>query len=223
MTVVRVWDLPTRVFHWLLLAAVVTLFVTGNVGGNWLVWHLRAGYAVTTLLLFRLVWGVVGGRWSRFASFVPSPSRLLAYLRHTPGTQGHQVGHNPLGALSVLAMLLVLAAQVGSGLVADDEIAFTGPLYRFVSGQTSGLATWYHTGIGKLALLVLVVLHLVAIAYYRLTKQRSLVKAMLTGDQTANEPLPPPSVDTPGSRLFALGLMLACALFVAWVVSLGAA
>lgn len=217
MRVVRVWDLPTRVFHWLLLVAVVSLFVTGNVGGNWLVWHMRAGYAVGTLLLFRLAWGVVGGRWSRFASFVPTPARLLSHMRGAP----HQVGHNPLGALSVLAMLLVLTAQVGSGLVADDEIAFTGPLYRFVSGETSGLATWYHTGIGKIALLGLVALHLLALVYHRVVKRQSLVKAMITGDQAADPPLPLPSADTPATRLLALGLALASALLMVWVASLG--
>jgi cytochrome b len=205
------------VFHWSLLVAVVTLFVTGNVGGNWLVWHMRAGYAVGTLLLFRLAWGVVGGRWSRFASFVPPPGRVWAHLSGSP----HQVGHNPLGALSVLAMLLVLTAQVASGLVADDEIAFTGPLYRFVSGETSGLATWYHTGVGKIALLVLVALHVGAIAYYRLAKQQTLVKTMLTGDQAASEPLPPPSADTAATRALALVLALAFALLMAWVASLG--
>ena len=127
MQSIRVWDLPTRLFHWLLALAVVALVVSAKIGGNAMNLHLRLGYGVFALLLFRLAWGVVGGRWSRFASFVPTPARLRAYLKgHTPIDA--QVGHNPLGALSVLAMLAVLSMQVGTGLLADDEIAYAGPL-----------------------------------------------------------------------------------------------
>ncbi|TDM08566.1 MAG: hypothetical protein C4K60_03845 [Ideonella sp. MAG2] len=136
----RVWDLPTRLFHWLLVLAVIGLVITGNVGGNAMVWHARLGVGVGCLLVFRLVWGVVGGRWSRFASFVRSPAALLRYVRGV--SEAHEyvhVGHNPLGALSVLALLTVLLVQVSSGLVADDEIAFTGPLISWVSGATSSM------------------------------------------------------------------------------------
>jgi cytochrome b len=162
---VRVWDLPTRLFHWLLAACVVLLVVTGYIGGDAMPWHARVGYAVLALLLFRLAWGFVGGRWSRFKSFLYRPASVLAYVggRAHPD---HLVGHNPLGAGSVFAMLLVLAAQVGTGLFADDEIAFTGPLNRFVSNATGLAATWYHKAVGQWLLIGLVVLHLAAIAWY---------------------------------------------------------
>ena len=99
MSTVRIWDLPTRLFHWLLAASVVALVVTAKVGGNAMVWHFRLGYVVLALLAFRLVWGLVGGRWSRFASFVPTPGRLWRYLRGS-SAEAESAGHSPLGALS---------------------------------------------------------------------------------------------------------------------------
>lgn len=220
MAMVQVWDLPTRVFHWVLVASVVTLVVTGNVGGNWMVWHMRAGYLVGALLLFRLVWGVGGGHWSRFTTFVPSPSKLLAHVLGRSGAAA-PLGHNPLGALSVLAMLTVLLAQVASGLVSDDEIAFTGPLYPFVSGQISSWATWYHKEVGKLALLGLVGLHVAAIVFYQTVLKKRLVRAMVTGQVESMQASPRSSEDSAASRLLAAGIFAVCALFMVWVASHG--
>ena len=219
MLKIRVWDLPTRLFHWLLVATVVALVVTGNLGGSWMTWHMRLGYAVFALLLFRLVWGFWGGRWSRFAQFVPTPTQLLAYLRS--GKRIHSVGHNPLGALSVLALLGVLFAQVGTGLFSDDEIAFTGPLTTLVSADTVSLASWYHADVGKLLLLGLVALHVLAIAYHRIFKKQHLVRAMVTGDQEVQPPAPPVSHDGMRAWLLALGVLVASALVVYAVVGLG--
>jgi cytochrome b len=146
--------------------------VTGKVGGNAITWHFRLGYLVMGLLLFRIVWGLVGGHWSRFASFVRSPSTVLRYLRGQTRPDEHlDVGHNPLGAGSVLALLLLLAVQVGTGLVADDEIANQGPLNRFVSGATGLVGHRLAQGLrpvdpdraGG-------VLHVAAIVFYRVKK-----------------------------------------------------
>ena len=168
LRLVRVWDLPTRVFHWLLALAVIGLVITGKVGGNALVWHMRLGLLVLALLAFRLVWGLVGGRWSRFASFVHGPATVLRYLRGQARPGEHlDVGHNPLGAGSVFALLAVLIAQVATGLLADDEIATTGPLNKYVATATGLLATGWHKGYGQWLLLGLVALHLGAIAFYR--------------------------------------------------------
>jgi len=217
----RVWDLPTRAFHWTLALAIVVLVITGHVGGNALVWHMRAGYGVFTLLLFRLLWGFVGGRWSRFASFVYGPGTLLRYLRGqaTPGEQ-LDVGHNPLGSFSVFALLGLLAVQVATGLVADDEIATTGPLNRLVSNATAGKATGWHTEAGQWLLIGLVVLHVGAILFHRIHLGKDLVGPMLTGDKL----LPagtPAATDTLPTRGLALVLVAACAALVAWVVALG--
>lgn len=219
LTRVRVWDLPTRLFHWALVAFVIGLAVSGTIGGNAMVWHFRFGYAVLTLLLFRIFWGIVGGRWSRFTSFVYAPASVIAYLKGQ-GKPEHKVGHSPIGAGSVFAMLLVLLAQVSSGLLSDDEIAFAGPLTRFVSNASVSLATNYHKNIGKWLLLALVVLHLLAIGFYLLRKH-NLVGAMLHGDKTLVLPAPA-SRDDAASRLMALVLLVACAAAVYGLSTLAA-
>jgi cytochrome b len=207
-----VWDLPTRLFHWLLALLVLGLLVTGNVGGNWMVWHFRFGYAVLSLLLFRLAWGFVGGYWSRFAQFLYGPGTIWAYLRGK-GTARETTGHTPLGALSVLALLLVLFAQVSTGLMSDDEISFFGPLTAFVSGDTVSMATRYHKNVGKFVVLALVVLHILAIMFYRIARRQNLVGPMITGDKPV-QALLPASQDSAPTRLRALLIWLACAALV---------
>lgn len=216
---VRVWDLPTRVFHWALVACIVGLAITGYMGGAVMDWHARLGYAVLTLLLFRLVWGFVGGRWSRFASFLYSPGAVVAYLRGRPHPD-HLVGHNPLGAASVLAMLAFLLAQVATGLVGDDEISFTGPLNRFVETSKGLAATWYHKRIGQWLILALVLLHIAAVLYYLWKKKNNLIVPMLRGDKELAAAVAP-SRDDAVSRLAALAVLGACAGSVAWLVQLG--
>ncbi len=217
---VRVWDLPTRLFHWLLAACVIGSVVSAKLGGNAMVWHFRLGYVVLTLLAFRLVWGVVGGRWSRFVSFIYSPKTTVRYLKgERPARTFWDVGHNPLGALSVFGLLAILLAQVATGLVADDEIANTGPLIRFVSGSITSLATRWHTTYGQWIILVLIGLHVVAIAFYYLKKKQNLVAPMLHGDKILSAEVPA-SNDGWGQRWLALLLVALCASAVAWLVSL---
>ena len=217
----RVWDLPTRLFHWALAVCAIGSVTTAQIGGNAMVWHFRFGYAVFALLLFRLLWGFVGGRWSRFVSFVRGPVTLLRYLRGRSTPDEHlEVGHNPLGALSVLALLGFLGAQVATGLVADDEIANTGPLVRFVSGATSQAATHWHKDWGAPILIALVALHVAAIAVYAWRGKR-LVGPMLSGDKLL-PPDVPGSSDAPAQRWFALALLIACGFGVGWLVGLAA-
>lgn len=217
-TDVRVWDLPTRLFHWALAACVLGSVVSAKLGGNAMDWHFRFGYAIFTLLLFRLVWGLVGGRWSRFSSFVYAPSTLWRYLCGRTDAR-LEVGHSPLGALSVFALLALLIAQVATGLVADDEIFHRGPLNPLVSGASALQATGWHAGWGQWLVLGLVGLHLAAIAAYT-AAGRALVGAMVGGDK-ALPPATPASRDDARTRALALALLAACAGVVAWVISLG--
>jgi cytochrome b len=219
MHTLRVWDLPTRVFHWALVLCVLGLLVTAQLGGSWMNWHLRLGYGVLSLLLFRLVWGLVGGYWSRFVNFVYAPRTTLSYLRGT-ALPAHTAGHNPLGAWSVFALLLILLAQAGSGLFSDDDIAFFGPLTRLVSGDTVALATRYHTAIGKWLVLGLVALHVLAILAYRLFKREGLTLPMFTGDKRVVAPLPA-SRDSALTRLLALAIWAICAGLVLALVNWG--
>jgi cytochrome b len=218
---VRVWDLPTRLFHWLLVLAVIVSVSTAHIGGNAMVWHFRSGYTIFTLLAFRLLWGFFGGRWSRFSSFVFRPATTLRYLRgRTHADERLDVGHNPLGSLSVFALLGLLIVQVGTGLIADDQIANAGPLNRFVSNATAGQATHWHKDYAEWVLLALVLLHIGAIAYYLLRKRRNLLRPMIDGDK----PLPadtPHSNDGLGKRGLALIVLLLCAAAVREVVRLG--
>lgn len=223
-TRLRIWDLPTRLFHWALAASTVAMIVTAQIGGNAMEWHLRLGHGVLGLLMFRILWGFAGGHWSRFATFIPSPARLLRYLQGK-GSATDKVGHNPLGALSVIAMLLILAAQVATGLVNDDEIAFAGSLVRYVSGETIAWATGWHKHWGQWLVYACVALHLVAIIFYRVFQRERLVAAMVHGDKhlaNAHGDLPA-SRDGLASWVAALCFAAACAVMAYWVWTRAAA
>ncbi len=218
---VRVWDLPTRTFHWLLAAAVIAAVVSAEIGGNAMVWHMRFGLLVFALLLFRGVWGLIGGHWSRFANFIYAPGTVLRYLRGTvPAGEHLGVGHTPLGSFSVFAMLGFLAVQVATGLVADDEIANLGPLNRFVSTATGLAATGWHKDYGQWIVLALVALHIAAILFYLLRKKTNLTRSMLSGDKPL-PPATPASADGPAPRLLALAVGAACIALAIWVARLG--
>jgi len=178
---IRLWDLPTRLFHWLLVVAVVGAFITVKIGGNLMLWHGRLGLFITGLLAFRLAWGFVGSTYARFSQFVRGPAAIKAYLAGA----WHGVGHNPLGALSVLALLALMIAQAVTGLFANDDIAFNGPLYPLVSKDTSDAITgWHH--LGEKAIFALVGLHLAAIIFYAVKKKERLVPPMVTGRKTVD-------------------------------------
>lgn len=185
----RIWDLPTRLFHWALAGAVTAATVTGKIGGEWIEWHGRSGLFILGLVIFRLLWGFIGSPTARFANFVRGPAAIRAYLRG----QWQGIGHNPLGALAVLALLGLSAAQVVSGLFANDDITFQGPLAALISKDDSDHARALHTLVFY-ALSAVVGLHLAAIAFYTRVKKQSLVRPMLTGWQ---EPRPVAAVQVP--------------------------
>lgn len=212
---VRVWDLPTRFFHWGLVLCFVGLVATGQIGGDAMVWHFRMGYAILSLLLFRLVWGFTGGHWSRFSVFVVGPLAIFRYARGA--SMPTPVGHNPLGAMSVLALLLFPLLQVATGLMSDDEIATAGPLVKFLSGYWVNKATYYHTAIGQYVLYALVLLHIGAIIFYSTTRKKNLIPAMWHGDSVTIEPHISARDDVK-SRLLALAVFVLSALLVACLV-----
>ncbi|MDP1899497.1 MAG: cytochrome b/b6 domain-containing protein [Rubrivivax sp.] len=214
---IRVWDLPTRLFHWLLALAITGSVISGSIGGNAMLLHFRLGYLVLTLLAFRVLWGLVGGRWSRFSSFLYAPATVLRFLRGQARPSEHlDVGHNPLGSFSVFGLLGMLALQVATGLVADDEIANVGPLNGLVSATTASLATGWHKNWGQWIILAMVALHVTAIVFYLMRKRINLVRPMLLGDK----PLPagtPPSADGLWQRMLAVALVALCAMASYWV------
>lgn len=183
MKKVLVWDLPTRLFHWLLVAAVAGAYLTGETGGNWLVWHQRLGILIVGLVAFRITWGFAGSTYARFATFVRGPAEIKAYL----AGQWRGLGHNPLGAWSVLGLLALAAIQLATGLLAhNDDTGFAGPFHALVSEHLGDIATRLHHKVFDL-LAVLVGLHVAAIAYYARIKKDNLLKPMLVGHKEVPE------------------------------------
>lgn len=199
---VRVWDLPLRVFHWALTLCVAGAVVCAKIGGNAMPWHGRFGLAVLGLLVFRLAWGFIGSTHARFADFVRGPATIRAYLRGE--WQGE--GHNPLGALSVLAMLGTLLMLAATGPFANDDIAFEGPLYALVGKALSDRISSVHHFFEPVILL-LVALHLAAIAYYVLHRKETLIRPMITGRRQGRGP----SATGGGTAAFLVALALALA------------
>ncbi len=206
---IRLWDLPTRLFHWLLAAAVIAAIVSGQLGGNLMAWHGRIGLLIIGLLVFRLVWGVLGSTYARFAQFFPTPGRLGSYLRG----EWRGEGHNPLGALSVFALLGLLTAQAVSGLFTNDDITFTGPLFDLVDKAASNRLTGLHHLLSKL-LIGLVCLHVAVIVFYSHFRKQSLLKPMITGwkDDATGE-------SARGGGLVALSIALTIGIGAAWGAS----
>ncbi len=177
--IIRVWDLPLRLFHWLLVFCIVGSLISVNLGGNAIEWHARFGYCILTLLLFRITWGFIGSTHARFTSFFPTRQGLLNYLQ---GKGPEYLGHNPLGALSVFALLFALSLQVATGLFVDDEIAFQAPFAKYVSNATVSLLSRIHEA-NQVVIYILIAIHIAAIIYYKKFKGKNLVKPMLNGDK----------------------------------------
>jgi len=206
---VKIWDLPTRLFHVALALLVLAAFVTVNLGDEWMRLHGQIGLCILVLIVFRLLWGFLGGHWSKFKNFSLHPGQILAYLQKRPGTSRTYAGHNPLGSWSTLVMLAVFLLQGLSGLCSDDEVLFSGPLTRFLSSDQVELATFYHSEIGQPLIIFMVSLHLLAILFYKFIVKQSLIKPMITGfKEDIDLELPTPSLDTQTTRLIALAIFL---------------
>ena len=177
--IIRVWDLPIRVFHWLLVICIAGSFVTINLGDEFIQWHAYFGYSILTLLIFRIVWGFVGSTHARFTSFLPTKKAIFDYLS---GSSPRVLGHNPIGAISVFALIFVLCVQVLTGLFVDDEVSFQGPLAKYVSGSISSFLSEIHEG-NQVVIYTLIAIHIAAIWYYKKFKGENLIKPMINGDK----------------------------------------
>ena len=203
------WDLPIRLFHWLLAALIG--FSWWSVRNDHTDWHIWSGCGILTLLIFRLLWGFVGSSTARFSNFVRGPRAVRDYLRG----RWTGIGHTPLGALSIVALLLAIAIQVGLGLFSEDEDGiFLGPLSRLVDSDTSDKIRdvhelWFNVVLG------LIVLHVAAIAFYRL-RGRHLTKRMITG-RAMVEPEAEPM--KPGKWWVALMCLAISFATVRWIIA----
>ena len=182
MSRIAIWDLPTRTFHWLVVLLVPLQWWTAE--RDMMEIHMVLGQVMLGLILFRIVWGLIGSSTARFAGFVRGPRAIAAYLR---GRTGPAIGHNPLGALSIVALLLLLCVQVGLGLFASDEDGLhSGPLAHLISFEASTTLGERHHQMFDV-LLVFIGIHLAAIVYYWAVKRDNLVAPMVTGGRDARE------------------------------------
>jgi cytochrome b len=205
-TTIRLWDLPTRLFHWATVLLLVGLWATHRFNRTDL--HIKLGMAMLFLVVFRLAWGFLGSDTARFARFIKGPDAIRAYLTTGRAADGSPViGHNPLGAFSVIGLIGLLAVQVGLGLFATDTDAVnSGPLNSWVTYDTAERLTHLHDLVFNL-ILALVVLHLAAIVFYTLVKKDRIVPSMVTGKKAYAEPVPQPR----GAPLWRLALALVLA------------
>lgn len=214
---VLVWDLPTRLFHWTLVAAVAGCWWTGERGQ--METHALLGYVVLALLLFRLAWGLVGSETARFASFLRGPSAAIGHVRHflKRAPLDGEAGHNPIGGYAVLVLLVLLIVQTVSGLFLYDEEMYWAPLYAWVSEENAAWLGWLHDFTFDL-LLVMIAVHVAAILAYLLVKKLNLVGPMLSGRAALPAGTAPPRI---ASTFVALGLFALAALLVYLLVTYG--
>ena len=182
----RIWDLPTRLFHWLLAAAATVSLYTGLSDGGDIDLHLVSGYVVLSLLLFRLAWGVWGATYARFAQFAASPAAAWRYLRGFRAAP-EWAGHNPMASWAIFALLVALVAQVSTGLFSNDEILTEGPLRHLVSDDTSSTLSGLHKT-NSFVVLSLIVVHLLGVATHLIARRERLLRAMITGDKAVDAP-----------------------------------
>lgn len=211
---IDVWDAPTRLFHWGLAIAVATSLISEEIGNMDV--HVISGHVVLTLVMFRIMWGVVGGRHARFSDFIKGPGAVISYAK-SMFDKSHKttVGHNPFGALSVVALLLVLSVQVGTGLFSNDDILVEGPLFDLVSKSTSDLLTYYH-GLSSNVLYGLIGLHLAAVAFYTFNGHK-ILGAMVFGKKE-NIPAPEKSGAPVKGNIFVAIVLLGMSAAIAWFI-----
>lgn len=215
MHAMKIWDLPVRLFHWALVILVAVSWISAEFG-NFTI-HYYSGYSILTLILFRVIWGIAGSDTARFSSFIASPSAILAYAKKLGQKKpSNWIGHNPVGGLSVLAVLALLATQVAAGLfIIDVDFVNDGPLSKFVTYDQGRFAAEVHDFVFG-CLQAVVALHIAAVLYYRFYKRERLIEAMVTGwrDYPPKTVLTPPTL-APDRRALAV---FAVAVFLVWVI-----
>jgi cytochrome b len=205
-----VWDLPVRLFHWLLVLLLAASWLTAELGRMDL--HHYAGYGIATLVLFRVAWGIVGPRYARFTSFIAGPRRVLGYLRGWLGGGAHEpAGHTPPGGWMILVLLALLAAQVATGMVNSHDGLDAGPWHWAAPTALREFGNAWHQRLFDL-LLVCAVVHVVAVLLYRLRPGIDLIGPMFTGRKWTAEP------PIAGSRLWLAAALLLAAAAAVWLV-----
>ena len=201
---VKIWDLPIRLFHWLLVALFLFSFLSGKLKGNWMEWHMYSGYTILALVVFRILWGFAGSTHARFSSFLAGPAAGLRFAKKLLSKAPvHVAGHNPIGGWMVIVLLLSLLLQAGTGLFANDDISIEGPLYKFVSKEMSDrLTTIHYYNFNVMFFLALA--HVAAVVFHVFVKKENLVSAMITGTRNLDA-----ATEVPAARFASPWLALA--------------
>lgn len=213
----KVWDLPVRLFHWSLVILFIAAYVTNALGTNYFTYHLWSGYAIIVLVSFRILWGLVGTYHARFFNFVRNPLVTTKYaLSVLRKKDKHYAGHNPLGAVMVIVLLLTILTQAVTGLFSNDEIFNLGPLYGYISDELSLQLTSLHRQLFYW-ILGAVVLHILAVFAHVFFKRENIIKAMFSGEKTAIDFIDKKSIKS--SRIWlAIIIVLALSLALAWII-----
>ena len=186
---IKVWDLPVRICHWLLVIIIAFQFISVKVLdesmlSNATQWHFYGGYACLALVIFRILWGILGTYYARFSQFIQSPIKTLHYLRGR-GEQNY-LGHNPAGAYSVIALLSLILAQAVSGLFTTDDIFNDAPYFGMLNDSWQTVVNFIHHNV-VYVLLGFIVLHIGAIIFYKVKHKEKLTSAMVTGNKTVHK------------------------------------
>lgn len=213
-----VWDLPVRLFHWLLVISLTASWYTSDGERGLIDYHLKVGYFILGLILFRILWGLFGTRYAKFSQFLPSKQALVNYLQNFNKDKSYStVGHNPLGGLMVVFMLTLILSQAISGLFMNDDVFTTGPYYESVSGSTQKLMSFIHSNVFDV-IVVVSVIHITAVMYYLFAKKINLIIPMITGYKLSK------NEDDNGisssKLLLALMVIIIVALFLYWLLVL---
>lgn len=223
---VRIWDLPVRLFHWTLVVLLITSYFSARAGGDWMNLHFWSGYTILTLLLFRIAWGFVGSTTARFSHFVKGPAAWFVYLRNfVTGRRTYDVGHNPVGGIMVLVLIVAVLVQAVAGLFSADTDLGTvnGPLANLIADKWVDRLTDFHKWWINV-LIWLVALHILAALIYLVWKRQNLIGPMFSGRKpladVAEAGRPAPALSFASARL-AISLLIAAAAIVYFCVRLG--
>lgn len=211
-----VWDIPTRLFHWLLVLFIAAQWLTAEVLEGYSDIHNLIGYCILGLVMFRLVWGFFGTKYARFSNFLTGPEKIVGYLASLmKGNNNGFIGHNPLGGLLVPVVLILLGLQAISGLFISDEIFHNGPLFQSISDKNTEIMDWIHHNVFDV-LLGFILLHLLAIVYYQWRLKQDLIRPMLSGKKRVGKEQAIKHSDL----IKAIILIILIAIFIYWLVEI---
>jgi len=220
---VKAWDLPTRLFKWLLVLLVVLAWVSNKYGGAVPLWHKANGYAILVLIVFRILWGFAGSSTARFGAFLKGPRGVLSYAAALIKQKRQPyLGHNPLGGWMIIMLLAALGLQGVLGLYAADEdrLIIEGPLAKTVSEAAVDGAAHFHR-LGFDLIVCLAAIHIAANVLYDLAGKSGLIRAMISGRKLKAAYIDQPSLVTAGRGTALLCFIAAVTAVFGAIVLLG--